>query len=413
MSTPEDASLDVGARARALLEGADWDRLARVFASEATSRERAAIAAWVAADPSRGAAVEALRQAWLDAGTRDPRWAAWSPEAGWHALAPRLAADATPSSRGLGSASPRVWPRGEGGGEAGRLRKGRVGQKPAPMWLAVVGVIAVGTGLAVGSLRDRASVASRGREYATVAGQQLSVTLVDGTQLTLAPASKARIAIDYGQGSAGREVDLEGEAYFAVAHDAAHPFAVRAHGAVARDVGTAFDVRAYPEDAGTRIAVADGVVAVVGAACSGPPSVPSALHPTRPAAPEALLPAPYSSTSRDGPCGTEVRAGDVATVGDGRVAVEHGVDVANLTAWRAGTLVFKDVPLREVAADLSRWYGLDVRVTDPRIAGGGLSGVYTADQPLDEVVSLIAHASGATYRRDGQSIVIAADSSAR
>ena len=63
-------------------------------------------------------------------------------------------------------------------------------------------------------------------------------------------------------GGGTREVELEGEAYFAVVHDAARPFAVRAHGAVATDVGTAFDVRAYPEDAGARIAVTEGAVAV-------------------------------------------------------------------------------------------------------------------------------------------------------
>jgi len=65
------------------------------------------------------------------------------------------------------------------------------------------------------------------REYTTAAGQRLSVTLDDGTQLTLAPASRVRLAAGYGEGRAtggsktrpygARELELEGEAYFAVA----------------------------------------------------------------------------------------------------------------------------------------------------------------------------------------------------
>ena len=88
----------------------------------------------------------------------------------------------------------------------------------------------------------------------------VAVTLRDGTRLVLWPASRLRIPSDFGLRT--RSVELQGEAYFAVVHDASHPFVVTAHGVVTRDVGTAFDIRAYADDPGVRVAVAEGEVAV-------------------------------------------------------------------------------------------------------------------------------------------------------
>ncbi len=282
------------------------------------------------------------------------------------------------ASRGV---VPKPWPQGAGVGAEGRRRwwEGRAGQRPAPttaIAIAAMVVAAVGVGVAI---RHRSAPASAGRAYATAAGQRLSVTLVDGTRLTLAPASRVRLAAEYGEGKAGgsktrpygvRDVELEGEAYFAVVHDAAHPFAVHAHGAVARDVGTAFDVRAYPEDLEARIAVAEGTVAIE----------PSATW-----------------SSREQP----LQAGDVATVRQGKVAVEHGVDVAGLTGWMRGELAFHDVPLGEVVAELSRWYGLDVRLADASLANRRLRGVYGSEQSVTEVVGLVAPALGLRAQWDG------------
>ncbi len=249
-------------------------------------------------------------------------------------------------------------------------------------WAALAtSVVVLGIGVAIGSLVHHASVRSLGREYATVAGQRLSVTLVDGTQLTLAPASRLRIAVDYGRLGSGREVELEGEAYFAVTHDAAHPFAVGAHGVVTRDVGTVFDVRAYPEDAGARIGVVEGAVAVsTAAACRTGAGGQGAVG--------ARAARPPSSDVPDEGCGAQVRAGDVATVVNDKVAVEHGVDVASLTEWTAGRLVFDRTPMTTVVAEVSRWYGIDVRLGDPALAAQAFSATLTTESARDAVAVL-------------------------
>ncbi len=254
----------------------------------------------------------------------------------------------------------RVWPRGV-----------------ASRWVAIATALVVAWGLGLGvsvSWHRTGRPAAAGRDYTTVTGQRLSVTLADGTRLTLAPASKVHVAAGYGRSGIGRAVDLEGEVYFAVVHDAAQPFSVRTRGAVVRDVGTAFDVRAYPEDNAARIAVAEGAVAI--------------------------------STSAGGAVRERpVRAGDVATVGRNTVSVQHGVDVEAITGWTAGRLVFDRTPMTEVIAALSRWYGAEIRLGSPSLANQRVSGV-VEQASVAPALAWLAPAVGARVDRAGDAYVL-------
>src|SRR5207237_415910 len=57
-----------------------------------------------------------------------------------------------------------------------------------------------------------------------------------------------------------RRVALTGEAYFEVAKDAEHPFIVNANGSSIRVTGTRFNLKAYNEDAATRVLLVEGAV---------------------------------------------------------------------------------------------------------------------------------------------------------
>ncbi len=368
--------------------------LDRYLAGEATAAESAIVEVWIGNSVGRRGELESLRHAVtksvaaLAPGDVDAAVAGVLTASGLAGRVPRTGRPSSESgTKGQSYRLPRLWPGGAGGEN---------------MWCvtAVVALVmvALGVGLGVGTVRYRArSGAAAGREYATARGQRLSVTLVDGTQVTLAPASRMRLAADYGgRGETGgsktrpygaREVDLEGEAYFTVAHDVAHPFAVRAHGAVARDVGTAFDVRAYPEDAGARIAVAEGAVAV----SAEMPRGSRLLSPISPLLSRA----------------TELRVGDMATVGQSGVAVERGVDVASLAAWRHGELVFAKAPLREVLAGLGRWYDLDIRLGDAALGDRPVLVASVKDEPVDNVLNGLAVTFGVRLQRTGRLVVFA------
>jgi ferric-dicitrate binding protein FerR (iron transport regulator) len=205
--------------------------------------------------------------------------------------------------------------------------------------------------------------------YVTTTGERERITLPDGTQFTLAPASTLRLAPAYGAGS--RDVYVDGEAYFAVAHDAAHPFAVHAAGTIARDIGTQFDVRAYATDGAVRVAVTDGIVAV------------------------------GAVRERDWP----VRVGDVAIVRDMAVVVTHNVDVAALTSWTDGRLTFVDAPVADAARDMSRWYGVSIRMGDAVVGRRHISVVLTSPS-ADAALAAVAPAVGARVVRAGDAYVL-------
>jgi ferric-dicitrate binding protein FerR (iron transport regulator) len=212
-----------------------------------------------------------------------------------------------------------------------------------PVGLAAALVaISVGATLAwrtVSSRRDDALGTARVRAYTTQPGQQAVVQLLDGTKVTLAVSSTLLVPREFGRAS--RDVELNGEAYFDVAHDSVVPFRVHSSAIVSRVIGTRFGVRAYPGESRVEVVVTAGRVRVER----------------------------DSSGVRDDVRRTELGPGELARVSrDGEIRVERNVDVARYLSWRAGRLTFVDTPVPEILAELERWHGVRFTLADPSLA---------------------------------------------
>jgi ferric-dicitrate binding protein FerR (iron transport regulator) len=330
--------------------------LERFLAGDATDDERALVTAWLAQSPEHAPVLDSLRTTLLltdrSTGRVDVR-------AGMR----RLNATLDRAARAPQRERPAVWTRYVSGIIAGATVMGII-----TMFMIAIG----GPGRSV----------PRWQEYATAAGERSRITLPDGTRLTLAPESRLRLAADYGRGP--REVFLNGEAYFAVVHDVAHPFTVHAGHAVATDIGTAFDVRAYATDGDVRVAVAEGQVGIrsVGTALMPPASLPPGSAPIR-----------------------TLARGDVAVVTDRAVTVMHGVDVVTLVGWQDGRIAFQDVLVRDVVRQLSRWYDLDVRVTDSALAAERITLAVTSDS-VAKALDYLVLITNARVERSGRTVTI-------
>ncbi|AYF86502.1 FecR family protein [Pseudomonas sp. DY-1] len=181
----------------------------------------------------------------------------------------------------------------------------------------------------------------RGESYATQLGERRQVTLADGSTLDL--NGRTRITVIY---SADRRlVRLEaGEAMFGVTPDKARPFVVEAGAGRVTVTGTRFNVRR--DASGVRVAVESGRVLVVG---------------------------------EQGEASRPLLGGDgVRVAADGVVGPVQRIDIASITAWREGKLIFNDVPLAEVAQEVSRYRELPLRVV-PEVADLRFSSVFRAD----------------------------------
>src|SRR6476469_4546130 len=204
---------------------ADWEAIARYVAGECTPDQAAAVQRWLEAHPSEAAALSELN------------------------AAPALLASATPADLDVEAALRRVSERRDAAAVipiadrlAARIMAPRVAV-PARRWqsialpAAAAAVVPIGGGLWWHSRGTPGyTPASVAQVFATNVGRRDSVRLADGTRVLLAPESRLTVAMGYG--NTMREVELTGEAYFDVRHDAGRPFVVHAGGADIRDLGT-------------------------------------------------------------------------------------------------------------------------------------------------------------------------------
>jgi transmembrane sensor len=340
--------------------GIDDALLARYLAGECSDAERGVVDSWAAADPRHARQLEVMRVGWEQAkGLPEARM-----DALWRSVERRMTVDVARDDRAVSGAPLRRW------GTVAELRR-RWWQRSIPF---AAGVLAASVAIwFVATVRAPRDPAPPGRVYRTASGERETVTLGDGTRFTLAPASRMRLAANYGRDR--RDVYLEGQAYFAVAHDAARPFVVHAANAVTEDVGTRFVVRSYPEDRAVRVVVTEGAVSL---GDSGGRSNGRAVLGQR-------------------------------TVGEvdrrGTTTLQRGADVDADVAWTRGELTFNKTPVREVVVELSRWYGLQVQLADSTMA----SLAYTAsfkDEAVTDVLQSVATAIGARVVRNGQRVVL-------
>ena len=96
------------------------------------------------------------------------------------------------------------------------------------------------------------------RTYLNESGEIAALRLEDGTQVWMQDGTELQYAV--GAGSEERIVRIDGEAYFDVAHDEAHPFVVKTENLSVRVLGTAFNVRAHAADPLTEVVLERGSV---------------------------------------------------------------------------------------------------------------------------------------------------------
>jgi ferric-dicitrate binding protein FerR (iron transport regulator) len=300
----------------------DWELLDRYLSGEASPDERERIEAWLAEDPEHWAQLAALRDAIAkgalsESAIQDAKAEVWA----------RLEREVgRPGQVGAGRRRPQEG-RPRDFAPSSRRPWLTAAQLAAALFLALLG------GSAIGVLLFRWRVpepAEPMRTAKTTPGQRAMFRLPDGTQVVLGVASTLRYPAAFKSGS--RDVLLEGEAYFEVAHDQVRPFTVRAADLVAQDLGTEFTVRAYPEDAGAQVVVREGRVAIRAAARAA-------------GAPERV-----------------VAAGQLGRLGGGGEPVVEQADTAAWFAWTEGRLVFSNTPLSEAVRQIERWRDVEIHL---------------------------------------------------
>ncbi|MGH8650755.1 MAG: FecR family protein [Gammaproteobacteria bacterium] len=180
--------------------------------------------------------------------------------------------------------------------------------------------------------------------YRTAKGERRTVPLPDGSRLAL--DTDTAVTVDFDRDL--RRLDLlQGEIAVTVAHESARPFDIFAGAGHIRDLGTQFDV--YAEPGAVSVVVIEGTVSVETNRTLGRP--------------QALT-----------------RGQQLSYDGRGVLSPIERADIAAVTAWQEGRVVFKDRPLREVLAQISRYHAVEFLLDDRRLENLKVSGTFhTAD----------------------------------
>lgn len=318
---------------------ARWAAL--LHSGTASEADRQAFTHWLAASDDHRAAFHLLEQSWRDldfAVVADP---ALDAEADRIATAP-------PPARAA------AWRR----------------VVPAAAALAASLLVAVGLWQLV---RDDPVTALR---YASAVGEIRTVTLPDGSDVTLAGAST--LAVRFSE--AERRTELErGQAYFDVASDVSRAFSVRAAGLNVRVLGTAFDVQLGASD--VRVSVAEGVVEVRDLRDDGGPA-----------------PSP--------PVSQTLSAGDrVYAALDGTLGEVRPFDPATLAAWRGGRLDYRNTPLARVIEEVNRYRPIKIVLGDQTLADLPVTLSVPVDR-TDLLLSGLELSEGVEIARQGSTMII-------
>ncbi|OLY93135.1 FecR family protein [Cnuella takakiae] len=249
-----------------------------------------------------------------------------------------------------------------------------------------IGGVAASLMLAVGmffQLRP-ARKAPQQNVVSTRPGSKSKVELPDGTVVWL--NSGSRLVYDDAFNTTLREVKLIGEAYFEVAKDKTKPFIIHTQTVDLKVLGTAFNLRAYPDEATTETALIHGSVEV------------QVLHnPDK----KIVLKPSEKLVVQNKPDLKEAAGGAATALPQPMISISkvHPLERDSTlyeTSWVSNKLAFDNESLVTIAQRLERWYDVTVFITNEELKQTTYTAVFEGEQ-LEEVMNALQLSGGFNY----------------
>ncbi|MCR4032868.1 MULTISPECIES: FecR family protein [Flavobacterium] len=206
-------------------------------------------------------------------------------------------------------------------------------------------------------------------------GKTFKVTLSDGTMVNLNAGSSLKYPVQFIKGNK-REVVLDGEAFFDVAKDKAHPFVVKTRGVDVKVLGTKFNVSSYKEDADINTVLIEGSVKLCDANDANKKTM--------------LVPGEkgtWNSNNND-------------------IAVNQ-VDTRFYTEWINGEIVFRKTAFRDIIIKLERTYNVTIENNREDILDKKFNASFNKNiESIEKVLETMGKIQGFTFKKEGKLIKI-------
>ena len=344
------------------LNGKEYQLIASYLADECTDQERRRVEQWIDQSQENKRQFQKLRRIWQLSGKAvSSEDMEWNVDQEWNRLGRQINKQKD-SSISKDSDQKRYWSFRSSSIHSGTQKFIRI----AAVFL-VAGLFGV---LSYQSWHppDQKQQEQVLRQISTDNGQRANLTLADGTEVMLNADSELKLPTKFA--SDVREVHLDGEAYFKVSENKDKPFLVYSNESTVRVLGTAFSVRAYPEDQQVQVVVEEGRV--------------SFGQKKESEDQKAIL-------DRN-----ELGTFDLST---STVATRTVEDIELYMSWRNGYLKFEKNRLNDVAKALERRYDVEVFFEDPALEELLLT-AYLKSRSLRNVLDVITTSLEIQYQLD-------------
>lgn len=211
------------------------------------------------------------------------------------------------------------------------------------------GLAFAATGEEKGELRYSILRVPRGGEYV--------LTLPDGTHVWMNSESSIRFPSRFEDSE--RKVELQGQAYFEVAHNTDKPFLVWSGNQQIQVLGTQFDLKAYQNDETMTTTLVHGRVRI---SLKNNPDIQQTLSPNEQCT--------FNKTDNS--------------------LTKRTIETMSFVSWRSGQLMFENEELGEIMKTMSRWYDVEVVFASERARHIRFTGTLMRYDDINEVVNKIA-----------------------
>jgi transmembrane sensor len=203
----------------------------------------------------------------------------------------------------------------------------------------------------------------------TPRGGQYQVILSDGTHVWLNAASSLKYPTQFTGDN--REVELSGEAYFEVAHNAKQPFQVISKKQKITVLGTHFNINTYDDEPVVKTTLLEGSVRIEG----------KNINQTR-----------------------ILKPGQQAILDNFDFNVQ-AADLKSTVAWKNGFFRFQDEEIKVIMNQIARWYDVDI------IYAGNFDGMHfsvyiSRDKSVEQILTLLRLTKSIKFKMEGRKIIV-------
>lgn len=258
------------------------------------------------------------------------------------------------------------------------------------VWMQMSGLGS--TNLLAGNPAKEALVAQKGSRTRSM--------LPDGTTVWLNAGSELHFVSDFN--SATREVRLDGEAYFDVAKKEGKPFIVHTGGINIKVLGTAFNVKSYPEDKNVETTLYHGRVQVYRPEEDANKGID--LRPNQ----KLIL--PKQAAIEKEKLSKDILPDSYLSYSNFVIAPIDSTKKENErfeTAWLFSRLEFRGDNFEELSYKLERWYNVNIAFADENVKRLNFNGSFEKESIEEAFAALRMAVPYFTYKIDNNDISVA------